>query len=106
LACPHAAVSRGMSGRQGAEPGRVGCGGDAAAAARIVVGEVPAEASGGPVEATGAGWEFDQREAIAVGRHVLPRWAEHAEFGEPILARDVQRKRAREWTRHVQAPDR
>jgi hypothetical protein len=45
---------------------------------RIGVGEVPAEASRGPVEIAGSGWEFDEREALAVGRHVLPDSPEHA----------------------------
>jgi hypothetical protein len=48
---------------------------------RIGVGEVPAEASGGPVKVAGSGRQFGKGEALAVRRHVLPRWAEHAELG-------------------------
>ena len=53
---------------------------------RIGVGEVPAEASDGPIEVAGSGWEFDDREALAVGGHVLPGRAEDANFNEPVLA--------------------
>jgi hypothetical protein len=73
---------------------------------RVGVYEVPAEASGGSVEVAGSGRHFGQREAIAVGRHVFPDRPEHAEIDELILARDVERERARERARHVQACDR
>ena len=58
---------------------------------RIGVGEVPAEASGGPVKVAGSGREFGEREALAVGRHMPPRLGEDAELGETFLARHVQR---------------
>jgi hypothetical protein len=62
----------------------------------IGIGEVAAEAPCGSVEVAGSGRQFGQREPIAVGLHVFPDWPEHAEIDELILARDVERERARE----------
>jgi hypothetical protein len=94
-----------MSGRQGAESGCGRGGGDAAPMAGINVGEVAAEAPRGSVQTAGLARKVDDRNAFTVGRQVSPNGAEHTLLGEPILARHVQRERARERARDVQACD-
>src|SRR6266542_521529 len=105
LAPPRAGASRGMSGRQGAESGRCGSGGDAASVSWVGVGEVAPETGCGSVQVSRSGWQVDERQAIALGRHALPDRPEDAEIGEPILARGVKRERTRQRARYVQACD-
>ncbi len=74
--------------------------------AGIGVGEVATETSSGLEEVAGLGREVDEREAIAVGRQMLPRGTEHAGFVQLLLARHVQRERGGERAADMQAPDR
>jgi hypothetical protein len=67
--------------------------------AGIVLGEVPTEAPGRPVEVTGPRRQIEERDAIAAGRHVPPHGTEHPVRGEAILARHVQREGA--WDLHA-----
>ena len=103
MAPPGAAASGGMSGRQGAEPGGGGIGGDAAPMTGIVIGEVATEAPSGLVRIGRLARKLHERDAFAVGREVLPGRAKHAVLVEPILARHVERERAGERPGGVQA---
>jgi hypothetical protein len=64
--------------------------------AGIGVGEVAPETPCSSVEIAGPGWKIHEPEAFAVGGHMFPDRPEDAEIREPVLARDVERERARE----------